>query len=176
MTFAVRTDGDPAALIAPVRAAVAELEPTVAIYDVAPMRQLVGNSFIAQRMAASALVVFGLGALVLTSLGLHGLLAFVVGLRTQEIGVRVALGATRGSVMGLVLRQSLRLVSAGLVLGLVMAALAAQGLGSLLFGIGPLDPASFAGAVVVIGLVALVATWLPARRALGVDPVAALRE
>jgi putative ABC transport system permease protein len=176
MTFAVRTDGDPVALIASVRAAAAEVEPTVAIYDVAPLRQLVDNSFIAERVAASALVVFGLSAVLLTSLGLYGLLSFVVGLRTPEIGVRVALGAPRGSVMGLVLRQSLGLVAAGLAVGLVMAALAARGLGALLFGISPQDPASFAGAAAVIGLVALLAAWLPARRALAVDPVVALRE
>ncbi len=176
VTFAVRTDGDPASLIAAARTAVAEVEPSVAVFDAAPMRQLVANSFIGQRMAASALVVFAVGALLLTSLGLHGLLAFVVGLRAQEISVRVALGATRGAVMGLVLGQSLRLVGAGLALGLVVAVLAARGLDSMLFGIGPLDPASFGAAAALLGAVALLATWLPARRALAADPAAALRE
>ena len=90
--------------------------------------------------------------------------------------MRVALGASRRSVMRLVLGQSLRLVATGLVLGLVLAALAARGLASLLFGVGPFDVLSFAGAAAVIGSVAVVATWLPARRALGVDPVAALRD
>jgi len=176
MTFAVRTDGDPASLVAAARTTVAGVEPSVAIFDAMPMRQLVANSFIGQRMAASALVVFAVGAVVLTSLGLHGLLAFVVSLRTQEIGVRVALGATRRAVMGLVLGQSLRLVAAGLALGLALAVLAARGLDSLLFGIGPMDPASFAGAAGVLGVVALLATWLPARRALAADPAAALRD
>jgi predicted permease len=176
MSAVVRTDGDPAALAAAVRAEAAAIDLTVPLYDMQTMSRMVENSFLAEHMASSALVVFGVSALVLTALGLHGLVAFMVGQRAREIGVRVALGAPRRSVMNLVLRQSLQLAMVGLVLGLGLAAMAARGLSSLLFGVGPGDPLTYLGAVLVIGTVTLVASWMPARRALGVDPVTALRE
>ncbi len=176
MSVALRTDGDPSALIPSARTQAAAIDPTVPIYDVQTMSRMVANSHIAQNMASSALVVFGLSALVLTALGLHGLLAFMVGLRAREIGVRVALGASRRSVMGLVLGQSMRLALAGLLLGLAMAAVAARGLATLLFGVGPGDPLSYLGAALVVGAVALLASWIPTRRALRVLPMTALRE
>lgn len=174
-SLAVRTDGDPAALAGAVRAAAAEVDPQQALYDVTPLSRLVENSFIPQRLTSGTLVVFGIVALLLTCFGLHALLAFVVARRTQEIGLRVALGATPSGVLRLVLGRSLFLTGAGLLIGLGLALAGAQGLASLLYGVGPFDPVSYAGAAAVIGLVTLVASWLPARRALGVDPVVALR-
>ncbi len=176
MTFALRTDGEPAALVPSIRAEVAALEPSLPIFNVAPMDRMVRDSYLAQEMASVSLVVFGVSSLALTALGLHGLLAFVVGLRRQEIGIRVALGATRRAVGGMVVRQSLWLTAVGLVIGLGLAMAASQGLGSFLFGVSPLDAASYAGAALVIGAVAIVASWLPARRALAVDPVTTLRD
>jgi ABC-type antimicrobial peptide transport system permease subunit len=113
--------------------------------------------------------------LLLATVGLYGVLAFAVGQRTREIGVRMALGATRRDLLRLVLRQSLWLVVLGLGMGLGIAALGARGLAVLLFGVGPLDPASYAATAVALAVVGLVASWVPARRALAVDPVVALR-
>jgi len=119
--------------------------------------------------------VFSVVALLLSSFGLYGVLAFLVGQRTKEIGVRVALGATGGDVLRLVLRQSCMLAALGLLFGLGLAAAGARGLSSLLFGVGPLDPATYTGAAVVLVLVVLAASSVPIRRALRVDPVVALR-
>jgi predicted permease len=171
----LRTAGDPEALAGPVRAAAAQVDPLQALYDVAPLSRLVENSFIPQRMASGSLVVFGLAALFLTCFGLYALLAFVVARRTPEIGMRITLGATPAGVLRLVLSRSLHLATVGLLIGLGLAMAGAQGLASLLYGVGPFDPVSYAGAAFVIGLVTLVASWLPARRALRVDPVVALR-
>ena len=176
MSVAVRTDGAPSALIPSIRSKAAAIDPSTPLYDVDTMSRMVENSFIAQNMASSALVVFGCSALVLTALGLHGLLGFMVGLRAREIGVRVALGASRRSVIQLVLGQSLQLALAGLVIGLAMAVVAARGLATLLFGVGPGDPLTYIGAVLAIAAVALVASWMPTRRALQVLPITALRE
>jgi ABC-type antimicrobial peptide transport system permease subunit len=162
-------------LAGPVRAAAAQVDPLQALYDVAPLSRLVENSFIPQRMASGSLVVFGLAALFLTCFGLYALLAFVVARRTAEIGMRIALGATPAGVLRLVLSRSLLLAAVGLLIGLGLAMAGAQGLASLLYGVGPFDPVSYAGAALVIGLVTLVASWLPARRALRVDPIVALR-
>jgi len=172
---AVRAAGDPAVLAPAVRAELAAIDPAVAPYDVAPVSALVANSYLPQRIAASVMRVFGAGALVLAAVGLYGVLSFAVGQRTREIGVRVALGAGRGDVLRLVLGQSARLVALGLVLGLALAAIGARAAGALLFGVQPIDPASYAGTAFVLVLVGLAASYAPARRALGVDPAVSLR-
>ena len=150
-------------------------DPDQAVYDVAPMTEMVANSLVAQTLASSLMRVFGFVALVLSSLGLYGVLAYLIGQRTQEIGVRVALGATRADVLALVLRQSFRLVAVGLALGLGLAAGAAQALAALLYGVGPLDPLTYVATAAAMLLVGLAATVVPARHALAVNPVAALR-
>ncbi len=175
MSFAARTAGAPASVAQAVRAAVAGLDANLAVYDVAPLSRLVANSIIPQTLASSTMTVFGLAALLLASLGLYGVLAFLVSQRASEIGVRLALGATRGDVLRLVLGRSLVLAAGGLALGLAAAAVAARGLASLLYGVAPFDPATYAATAAVLLLVALAATVAPARRAMAVDPVTALR-
>jgi hypothetical protein len=175
MTMAVRTAGDPAAMVGSVRSAIAEVEPGIAPYDVTPMSELVGNSFLAQTVAVGFMQVFGVAALVLAAVGLYGVLSFAVLQRTREIGVRVALGATHRDVVSMVLRQSLTLIGAGVLLGLVAAVLGGRALSALLFGVGPFDPASYAGTAAILLTVGLAASYAPMRRALGVDPVVSLR-
>jgi putative ABC transport system permease protein len=176
MTLAVRTLGDPASVAPDVRSALAAVDPAIAPYDMAPLSALVRNSFLPQTIASGLVRVLGAGALVLASVGLYGVLAFAVGQRTREIGVRVALGATRVAVVGMVLRQSLALVGLGLMCGVGLAALGAHAAGALLFGVGPLDPISYAGSALLFVAVSLAAAYVPARRALRVDPATALRD
>ena len=175
MSLVVRAKGDPRALAGAVRGAVAAVNPSVAVYDVETMAQLVRGSVSQPRFLTALVGLFAALALVLASVGLYGLVSFTVSARTQEIGVRMALGAQRQSVLALVLGEGLRLVVAGLAIGLVAAAALTRGLASLLFEVTPTDPLTYAGVAALFVGVALVAVAVPARRASRVDPLVALR-
>jgi ABC-type antimicrobial peptide transport system permease subunit len=127
------------------------------------------------RLTGLLLGVFAAVALTLAAVGLYGVLAYLVTLRTQEIGIRLALGADRPSVLGLVLRQGLGLSAAGIALGLAVALAAARVMGSVVYGVDPRDPPTLAAVVALLLAVSAVASWLPARRATRVDPLVALR-
>jgi putative ABC transport system permease protein len=175
MSLTVKTAGDPAALVAPIRAELGRLDPEIAAADVAGMRTIISGS-VADRRAYMILVgAFGALALVLAGVGLYGVVAFHVAQRTREMGVRLALGATRARVLALVVAQGMRLVGAGLLLGLGAAAVATRPLASLLFEVSPRDGVSFLAAPALLALVGLAACYVPARRATRVDPVVALR-
>jgi predicted permease len=175
MTLYVRTAGDPAPLVAAVRRTVQDLEPNLPLPDVRPLSDAVGTSLYAARMGALLLGVFGALALALSAIGVYGVTAFAVSRRTREIGVRMALGARRESVLRLVLGDGMRLVAAGTVVGLVAAVATARALRSFLFGIGSADAVTFACVPVLLAAVAALACLLPARRASRVDPLVALR-
>ncbi len=175
LSFVVRTDADPAALIPEVRALVGRVDPLAGIDAIAPMRDLAEGSMTRQRFYALLLGIFAGIAGVLGAIGIYGVLAYAVVQRTQEIGVRMALGAQRRSVLSLVLRQGLVLAAIGIVLGLCGAAAGTRYLQSMLFGLTPLDPFTFIAVATAFALVAALASYLPARRATKVDPVVALR-
>jgi putative ABC transport system permease protein len=139
------------------------------------MSERVANSLYAARMGAILLVVFGGLALLLASIGLYGVMSFAVLRRTREMGIRVALGARPGDVFRLVLRQGMTLVVAGLILGLVVAAMVTRLLRSFLYGVSTTDAFTFTAIPVLLTLVALLACYLPARKATKVDPLVALR-
>ncbi len=174
-SLAVNTSLDPASLGEPVRRAVLQAHPGLRVVGVRTMRAQVDRLLVQERLLAVLSTGFGLAALFLMSLGLFGILSQWAGQRTREIGVRVALGATRGSVRWLVLRQALALVLAGVALGLPAAWGASRLLRGLLFGLSPTDPARLAVAALLMFGVALAAGYLPARRASRVDPMRALR-
>jgi len=142
---------------------------------VAPMQQLVSNSVSRSRLYALLLGVFAAVAVTLAAVGLYGVMAYSVAQRTREIGVRMALGARRGDVMGQVVRQGLAMTVIGLAFGLSAASLAMRYLQGLLFGLTPLDPGTFLAASLLFAVVATIASYLPARRAISVDPLVALR-
>lgn len=171
----VATTGPAGPAIAAVRQAVAEVAPDLALYDVRTLEEHMRMSVAVPRMAAMLLGIFGGLALVLAAIGLYGLIAFVVGQRTQEIGVRMALGAGRGDILRNVMGQGARLGAAGLVIGALAAAFATPLMSSLLVDVSPTDLATFAATGAVLLAVALVAAWIPARRAASLDPVEALR-
>jgi putative ABC transport system permease protein len=175
MTFAVRAERDPHLLVPAINAALRGLEPRAAIMSIAPLTRIVSNSIAAPRFYAALLGTFAGIALVLAAIGLYGLLAYSVALRTREIGVRMALGAPRRGILALVLGQGAALAGIGLVAGLAGAFVVTRYLSSLLFGITPLDPATFVAVAVVFAGVALLASYVPARRATSVDPLVALR-
>ncbi|HZH40929.1 MAG TPA: FtsX-like permease family protein, partial [Gemmatimonadales bacterium] len=175
ITLVVRTNGDPHGMLPSIKHELAAIDPQFAFYAPRTMEELLSASLEQRRFALELLVGFATAAMLLAGLGLYGVIAYSVAQRTQEIGVRMALGAERGSVLGLVIKDGLGLTAAGLGVGLVAAAMLSQVLRSQLYGVGTLDPVAYLGVVVVFALVALAASYIPARRAAGVDPIIALR-
>jgi putative ABC transport system permease protein len=176
LTLAVRTGGNPIWLINPIRAAVRALDPDQPLSSVAPMSDIVAASVQQPRDRTTLIGVFALVALLLAAIGVYGVMAYGVNERTREIGVRVALGAGAGDVVRLVIRGALGMTLVGVVLGLAGGFMASRLLASLLFGVEATDLPTFFGAAVVILAVAMLASWLPARRAARVDPAVALRD
>ena len=175
MTVAVRTAGDPMAAVGAVRRAVAEMDPAVPLYNVGTMQGRVAESLARSRFTTMLLSAFSALALVLAAIGVYGVISYGVAQRTQEIGIRVALGAQRGDVLRMVVRHGAALAAVGLAVGLAGALLLSRFLGSLLFRVSPTDPPTFAAGMVVLTGVAVLAAALPARRAAMTDPMIALR-
>jgi len=172
---AVRTAGDPAAAANELRRAIGDVDRNLPVNDPRPLGAQVAQSFDTERLAARLVSLFGALALVLACVGLYGVVSQAVARRTSEIGVRMALGAGRRDVLWLILRETLALVAAGVTVGLPAAVGAARLVRSQLFGLGTVDPASFATAALVLTVVAALAGLFPARRASRVDPMVALR-
>src|SRR5947207_5853097 len=166
---------NPHSLISPIRDEIAALDRDQAVSDVATMEENVEDSLASQRLTMTLLGVFAGLALLLASIGLYGVMALIVTQRTREMGIRFALGASRGDVLRLVLGQGAVLVGIGLATGLLGAFVASRALGSVLYDVAPLDPAALISALLTLSLVALIACFLPARRASLVDPIEALR-
>jgi putative ABC transport system permease protein len=175
LSFLVRSPQAAGAAMRRAQEAIASLDPTVPVYRVRPFDAVVRGT-LAQRTFALALVqAFAVIAVLLAAIGLYGVLAYSVARRTREIGVRMALGAQKGHVLGLIVRESAAVVGLGALIGGAGALAAGKAAASLLFGIGPLDPVALGAAALVLALVCAVATLLPARRAARVDPAVALR-
>jgi len=175
IAFYVRTAGDDRQGLAALRNEVRSMDPNVGVFDAMPMTEYIGAALFAQKVAAVLLGVLGAIALVLAAVGLYSVMAYSITQRTQEIGIRMALGAGSGDVVRLVLRQGMGLTVAGLAAG-VAAALAVTRLAAgLLVQVSASDPAIFVGAAAFLAAVALAATYLPARRTTRIDPNVALR-
>ncbi len=172
--FVVRA-GDPNAAATALRHAISAVDPRITNADVAAMSDIVSHSLSSRRFALALMTIFALVALALTSVGVYGVASYAVSQRTQEIGVRMALGAQPRNVVALVVKQGLGPTIVGLAIGLIAALLVSRVIAGMLFGIGPRDPLSFALVALVLLLVSAVATYLPARRAARLDPVSALR-
>jgi macrolide transport system ATP-binding/permease protein len=174
----VKASGDPGPLVAEVRNAIRGIDAALAVYDARTLNEHMQVAVFAQRMAANLLGAMGILALLLAAIGLYGVMAYAVSQRTQELGIRLALGASPGSLLGMVVRQGMTLTVIGLTIGLALALGAFGSIGAvrtLLPGISPLDPVTFIAVPLVLGLIALVASWIPGRRAGKVDPLVALR-
>jgi putative ABC transport system permease protein len=172
----VRSAKDPASLTGEIRSAIASVNRDVPIYDVQTLKQAVDDSISTRRDTLLLLGSFSLLAVVLAATGIYGVISYVVALRTHEIGVRMALGAGEREVLKFVLGQGAWLAIGGVAIGTLGALALTRLMASLLYGVRPADPATFAGAAIVIAAVALVATYVPARRATRIDPVVALRQ
>jgi putative ABC transport system permease protein len=175
MSLVVRARGGAAALAPAVREAIRSADKDQPVARVATMDELLARSAAERRFALVLFEAFGVAALVLAAVGVYGLLSGSVAERTREIGVRLALGATRRDILSLVVRQGMKLVGLGVVIGLAGAAAASRALASLLYGVSRLDPASYFGVVALLASVSAVACWLPAWRASRVDPSITLR-
>ncbi len=175
MTIHVRTTGDPAAMAERVRGVVAGLDPQMPVFDVTTMDNHLGFALLPAALGASVLGLFGVIGLFLAAIGIYGVMAYSVSRRRRELGIRVALGADRHAVVGMVLREGLRLAVLGAVLGVAAAALASRAVQGLLYGVSALDPMAFVGVPLLLVAVAALAVWIPARRAAAVDPVGALK-
>jgi predicted permease len=172
----VRTTGDAARLIPLIRAEVRALDPTLPPPVTVTLERSAAVSLLPQRFAAIITASLGGAGLLLAAIGLYGVLAFSVAQRTREIGVRIALGAVRSQVLRMIVGEGLRVVAIGVVMGLVLAAMATRALAPFLFGVSPLDATAFVAGVAALGIVGVLASWLPARRAAEADPMVALRQ
>jgi putative ABC transport system permease protein len=175
MSFVVRTEGNPSTLASAVRGVVGELDPSVPIYGMQPMSDLVASALVRPRFLSLLLAAFSAMALLLAAVGTYGMMSYSVAQRTQEIGIRMALGAQKMDVLRLVLGQGLVLLGAGTAIGLAGALALTRFIASLLYEVTPTDLPTYAGVVILLGAVALLASYIPARRAAKVDPLVALR-
>jgi len=172
----VRAAGDPGALASAVKAAIAHVDKDLPVTQVQTMEQVASASFAPPRFRAALVGTLAALAIVLAAVGIFGVLAFSVSQRTREFGVRMALGARTVDVVRLVLGGGLKIIAGGIVVGLAGAAVLTRSIGSLLFGVKPLDPVTFLAAPALLALIALVACSVPAMRAARVDPAVALRQ
>ena len=175
LTFALKTTGDSDSAVRALRAEILRLDPDLAVFDVHSMSERIDLSLASRRTSMLLANVFGGVALFLATLGIYGVLAYLVAQRTREIGIRVALGSTRASILRLVLWEGFELVLIGLVLGIVGAASLQRVVATEIYGVRPLDPLVLASVMAVMAIVALAACAVPARRAMRVDPIVALR-
>jgi putative ABC transport system permease protein len=176
LSFAVRANGgEPLALAPGVRAAVLDVDHNQPVFDIKPLSEVVADSVALRRLALLLLCVSAIVALLLAAAGTYGVIAYAVTQRTREIGLRMALGAQAGEVLGLVLRRGLRLALFGVTLGLVAAFALTRLMKALLFGVSPTDPLTFVGISLLLLFVALAACWIPAWRATKIDPATTLR-
>jgi len=175
MSIGLRTTSEPASLTAAVRQAILEIDRDQPIYGVRTMEQVLSESVASRRLSMTLFSLLAGLALLLATVGIYGVIAYTVSSRTHEIGVRVALGAQSGDVLRLILKQGLVLVLSGVAVGLLAAFLLSRVLASLLFEVSATDPATFVVVPLLLVAVALLACYIPARRATKVDPMVALR-
>jgi putative ABC transport system permease protein len=175
LTTVVRTTGDPFAIVGAVRNEVRSLDSELPVDRVKTLDQYLAESVAQPRFNTLLLALFAGTALILTVIGLYGVMAYSVAQRTREIGVRIALGAQTGDVLRLIVGQGMKLTLLGVIIGLVASLALTRLMKSLLYGVSPTDPLTFAGIALLLTVVALVACWAPARRAAKVDPMVALR-
>jgi putative ABC transport system permease protein len=176
LSMLVKTRVDDATVVEHVRRALAAADPDLPLFAAETLDAAIGRSIAAQRFSSRALSVFAACALLLVIGGVYGVMAYTVSTRTPEIGVRIAMGATPSRLVKGVMSEALGTAVAGVALGIVLAALTTRFVRTMLFGVGAADPAVFAAASVLLLTAALLASYLPARRAAGVDPIASLRE
>jgi putative ABC transport system permease protein len=175
MFLAVRTSGDPTSLTNPVRSAIWSVDPEQPVSQINAMESLVSNSVAQARFNTLLLGLFASIAMILAAVGVYGVMNYTVSQRTHEIGIRMALGAARRDILSLVLRQGITLAASGVGIGLAGAYLVTRLMESLLFGVSATDFTTFAGVAFLLVLVAVLASYIPARRATRVDPIVALR-
>jgi putative ABC transport system permease protein len=171
----VRTNGAPEGAIPTVRRNVQGVDTNLALTNLNTVGELLDQGLWASRMGAALLTLFGVIALILSVVGVYGVLSYSVSQQTREIGIRMAMGAPANGVLKLVVKQGMRLAIAGLVLGLVLAFVAMRLMSSLLFGVSAHDPLIFSAVVLILATAAVLACYFPARRAAKVDPLVALR-
>jgi predicted permease len=174
-TFQIRTAAEPTGVIAAVRQTAREIDANLPLFNIKTLAKQVDESLAQERLIGAVSSFFGLLALLLAAIGLYGIMAYAVSRRTHEIGVRMALGAHRGAVLRMVLRQGMKLVLIGTGLGLAASLAVTRVIASQLFDVTPTDPVTFIGAPILLLIVALLACFAPARRATKVDPLVALR-
>jgi ABC-type antimicrobial peptide transport system permease subunit len=175
LTYAIRTLTEPGALAPALREAVKKVDRDLPIVNIHTQQDQIDSNMQVERVFASLTAGFGLLALALACVGIYGIMAYSVANRRNEIGIRLALGAQPGQVRGMILRESTWLAVAGIVAGVGVALLLTRLVKSMLFGIESYDPPTLAGGVLILLAVALAASWIPARRAAGVQPMEALR-
>ncbi len=175
LTLALRTEPEPLSLVSAVRAQVAGPTQDQPIYAVRTMEQIIAVSLAERRFTMLVLIIFAATALLLAAVGIYGVMSYAVTRRTHELGIRAALGASRGEIVGLVVRQGMRLAATGMGAGLIAAMVLTRFMAGLLYGVRPADPATLAAVALLLGGTALLACYIPARRATALDPLAALR-
>jgi putative ABC transport system permease protein len=174
--WTVRTAGDPMSIVGSVRAAVAQIDPRAPLAEIQPMTAFVDKAMAPVRFTATLIGLFAAVAVVLAAVGLYGVLATIVRQRTSEIGMRMVFGAPRGSILGLIVTEGLRLSVAGMIVGFAGALAVTRVMTSMLVGVNAADPLTFVAIGCVFSLIAALASWIPARRASRLDPMAAIRE
>jgi ABC-type antimicrobial peptide transport system permease subunit len=172
----LRTAGEPLAMSETVRAAMREIDPTLPIQEFTSQSEHISQRLAQERLFARAYAAFGALAVLLASIGLFGLMSYSVAQRTSEIGVRMALGARRRTVVGMVMSESIRLVGIGSVLGLATVLWAGRFVHTLVYGVSPSDPLAIGGALALVAVIMAVASGMPARRASTVNAIEALRQ
>jgi putative ABC transport system permease protein len=176
MAVVARAEKDPKAVAGVLQRTIWKVDSQQAIYDLSTMDQILARTVFLPRLSTTLLSAFAIAALLLAALGLYGVLSYSVTQRTREIGLRMALGASGGSTVGLVIRNSLILIAVGVGLGLAAAIVLARSMSGVLYGVGPFDLPSFAVAALVLVSAGVGASLLPAHRATRVDPIVALRD